>query len=204
MAHELGHALGLPHCRGSADEAQLGTALMGSGNRTFGDEIRGRRERDFSFSGHALRLASHPQFSNSIQGFSNNGQSTFRDLKVVPIDGQKAFHVTGCVEGWPPVYAIIGYLDPDGRQDYDARWFHAPDQDGEFTFICDDLVAGKPAALRIVACHANGATTLTSRMPLAAMGVVDVKTMSSLFALQNSLMCWQGRCCSGKAGLASG
>ena len=39
----------------------------------------------------------------------------------MPIDGQRAFHVTGCVEGWPPVYAIIGYLDPDGRQDYDAR-----------------------------------------------------------------------------------
>ena len=186
MAHELGHALGLPHCRGSADEAQAGTALMGSGNRTFGDEIRGEGRGTFLSRAHALRLASHPQFSNSLQGFSNNGQSTFRDLKVVPIDGQRAFHVTGCVEGWPPVYAIIGYLDPDGRQDYDARVVTtAPDQDGEFTFVCDDLVAGKPAALRIVACHANGATTATHfPYAVASNGVVDVKTMSSLFALQ--------------------
>ena len=77
MAHELGHALGLPHCRGSADEAQLGTALMGSGNRTFGDEIRGEGRGTFLSRAHALRLASHPQFSNSLQGFPTMGNRLF-------------------------------------------------------------------------------------------------------------------------------
>ena len=186
IAHELGHALGLPHCRGSADEVQLGTALMGSGNRTFGDEIRSEGRGTFLSRAHALRLASHPQFSNSLKGFSNNGQAIFRDLKVVPLNGQKAFQITGCVEGWPPVYAIIGYLDPDGRQDYDARVVAtAPDQHGAFTFICDDLVVGKPAALRMVACHANGATTpIDFPYDVGSNGIVDVETMSSLFALQ--------------------
>ena len=107
-------------------------------------------------------------------------------MKVIPNSGQKAFRVTGYVEGWPPVYALVGYLDPDGRQDYDARAVTTtPDQHGLFTFDCDDLVAGKPASLRIVACHANGATT-TIQFPYAVgeKGIVDIRTMRCLFALR--------------------
>lgn len=42
VCHELGHALGLPHCKECAGcRAARGTALMGSGNRTYGEELRG-------------------------------------------------------------------------------------------------------------------------------------------------------------------
>jgi hypothetical protein len=186
MAHELGHALGLPHCRGSSDETQFGTALMGSGNRTYGDEIRNEGFGSFLSRAHALRLAAHPQFSNSLEGFGHEGQAAFSDLKVVPIDGQKAFRVTGCVKGWPPVYALVGYQDPTGHQDYDARAVTAaPDQHGVFTVVCDDLVAGKAASLRIVSCHANGATT-SIQFPYAvgSDGTVDIRTMRCLFVLR--------------------
>ena len=186
MAHELGHALGLPHCRGSSDETQSGTALMGSGNRTYGDEIRNEGNGTFLSRAHALRLAAHPQFSNSLESFRREGQAVFSDLKVVPIDGRKAFRVTGCVEGWPPVYALVGYLDPAGRKDYDARAITAtPDQHGVFTFVCDDLVVGKTASLRIISCHANGSTT-SIQFPYVVQddGTVDVKTMRCLFALR--------------------
>jgi hypothetical protein len=41
IAHELGHALGLPHNKECAVEnAAFGTALMGSGNRTYGSDLR--------------------------------------------------------------------------------------------------------------------------------------------------------------------
>ena len=186
IAHELGHALGLPHCRGSSDETQFGTALMGSGNRTYGDEVRNEGNGSFLSRAHALRLATHPQFSNSLRDFGREGQVVFSDLQVVPTDGRKAFQVTGCVEGWPPVYALVGYLDPAGHKDYDARAITAtPDQHGVFTLVCDDLVVGKAASLRIVSCHANGATT-SLQFPYAVRsdGTVDIKTMRCLFVLR--------------------
>ena len=66
IAHELGHALGLPHCRGNGDEISDGTALISTGNHTYFEELRNEGAGTFLSRAHALRLASHPQFSNSI------------------------------------------------------------------------------------------------------------------------------------------
>ena len=185
IAHELGHALGLPHCRERPDEAVQGTALMGSGNQTYGDELRGEGKGSFVTLAHALRLASHPQFSGSVKGLGTEPQGAFAELAVEPAAAGTTFRLTGRVEGEPPVYAVVGYLDPAGGGDYDARTVSAvPDAEGRFALDCTALVPGRTAELRLIACHANGATTRRGEpYAVAQDGTVDVETMQVRFGL---------------------
>jgi len=186
IAHELGHALGLPHCKARPDEQIHGTALMGSGNRTYGDEIRNEGRGSFLTLAHALRLTSHPQFSGSVKAFSSEPTCSFSSLVAKPIENHKGFSVSGRVIGRPPIYAVIGYLDPDGGSDYDAHTISAvPSKDGRFTLECTALVPHKKAQLRIVACHANGATaSLQQPYVVESDGRVNIETMQVLFELQ--------------------
>lgn len=155
IAHELGHALGLPHCEARPDEAVRGTALMGSGNRSYGDELRGEGRGSFLTLAHALRLASHPQFSGSVKGLKTDATAAIDQLSITA-EG-KAITVTGVVSGSPPVYAVVAYFDPDGGSDYDATTASAvPDASGRFTLRSDALTAGKQGELRLFPLHVNG------------------------------------------------
>jgi len=190
MAHELGHALGLPHCRARDDEAAAhGAALMGGGNRTYAEEVRGEGKGSFLTLADGLQLAAHPQFSGSVKGMRDPVRARLTDVAVTPAADGKSFTLTGRIAGEPPVHGVAGYLDPEGGGDYDARTVAtAPREDGRFTLRCDPLVAGKPASLRIVACHANGGTTEWAHAyAVAADGAVDVETMRLCFAFDGFL-----------------
>lgn len=156
VCHELGHALGLPHVRERDDEREaFGTALMGSGNRTYGDERRGEGKGSFITLTHGLRLASHPVFSGSVKGINLPANAEPRNLAITP--AEDGFTVTGAVNADPPVYGVVAYMDPEGGSDYDATSTTAvPDADGRFTLHCRALEKGKKAELRLVFLQANG------------------------------------------------
>ena len=155
MAHELGHSLGLPHCTARPDESVKGEALMGSGNRTYGDELRGEGKGSFLTLAHALRLASHPQFSKSVKGMD---LKTRADINELEIDARgKSIHVAGVVKADPPVYAVVAYFDPDGGSDYDATTASAiPAANGRFELSSSALRLGSAGELRLFPLHVNG------------------------------------------------
>ena len=186
IAHELGHGLGLPHCRElQSEKKSLGTALMGSGNRTYGDEIRGEGTGSFITLAHGLRLASHPQFSGSVKGMNLPVKATFSDMAVAM--ESKHFIVSGKVTSQIPVYAVIAYLDPEGGSDYDAKTVCAvPGADGQFSLDCEPLVNGKSADLRVVACLVNGATsTWRGSYKVSRDGTADITTMQTRLELSD-------------------
>ncbi len=190
MAHELGHALGLPHCTARPDESVKGEALMGSGNRTYGDELRGEGKGSFLTLAHALRLASHPQFSGSVKGLNQQANAELIDLQI---ESQgKAIEVAGVVKGDPPVYSVVAYFDPEGGSDYDATTATAvPFADGKFSLSSDALRAGKQGELRLFPLHANGsaagqmsATKFRYSYTIAADGTPDLTTIQIRQQLQ--------------------
>jgi len=190
MAHELGHALGLPHCRARDDEAAAhGTALMGAGNRTYGEELRGEGKGSFLTLADGLQLASHPQFSGSTRGLHAPVRATLSTPVATPAGDGRSFTIRGRVAGAPPIHGIVAYLDPAGGGDYDARTrATAPDADGGFVIECDALVADRPASLRLVACHANGGTTTwTHGYTVRADGTVDIDAVRLAFEMEDFL-----------------
>ncbi|WP_425619202.1 NPCBM/NEW2 domain-containing protein [Anatilimnocola sp. NA78] len=158
VCHELGHALGLPHNRERPDErAAFGTALMGSGNRTYGDERRGEGRGSFLTLGEGLRLASHPLFTGSTKGIDLPANAKLTDVQVKPAADSKSFEFSATVSADPPAYAVIGYMDPSGGSDYDATTITAvPDEAGKIKLNCAALQPGKAGSLRLVVCQANG------------------------------------------------
>ncbi len=187
VAHELGHALGLPHCRATdRQSATHGTALMGAGNLTYAEEARGEGKGSFLTLADGLQLASHPQFSGSIKGMQEATAATLANPVATPAADGKSFAVSARIAGTPPVYALVGYLDPEGGGDYDAQTVTAaPGPDGSFRLACDAVVAGRPAALRIVACHANGGTTIWNHSyTVATDGTVDIEPLRLGFEME--------------------
>lgn len=156
IAHEVGHALSLPHCRARPDEsAAFGTALMGSGNRTYGEDRRQDGRGTFLTLGEAFRLAGHPMFSGSVKGMGDRPTVKPLDIRIEP--SGKGFVFSGRALADPPVYGVVAYMDPEGGGDYDATTATAvPDAEGRFSIDCQALKPGKSGELRITYLQANG------------------------------------------------
>ena len=170
-AHELGHALGLPHDKERPDEAGRGTSLMGSGNRTYGEERRGEGRGSFLTLADALRLASHPMFSGTTRDMDVAPACSLIRLQATVED--HSLEITGQISSSVEPYAIIAYLDPFGGPVVDARGWHDYSSitwtgtlgpANEFKVVVGGFKPGD-ANIRLVVCHVNGATS-SFRYPL--------------------------------------
>ncbi len=167
IAHELGHALSLPHCGERWDEKPLGTSLMGVGNHTYREERRGEGQGSFLTMGSAMKLAGRPLFDKSIKGETQAPKLDKSDLDLSTnitsadlIGRPAALRLSGTVSGTPPVYGIIAYFDSVRDGGYHAPTATAvPDAEGHFAIEISDLKPTSNGQLRVQFCHANGGIT---------------------------------------------
>ncbi len=151
IAHELGHALTLPHdCELTTENLELGYALMGGGNHTFGRELRNEGKGAFLTYSEALRLSVVPAIT---------GQEPQRrpvDVELVDMKASrvsdKAVLLKGKIKTEKPVLGLVFYEDLDSRSsDYDAKtWVIKPEDDGSFEVVMTE-VAPEPSELRVSA-----------------------------------------------------
>lgn len=156
VAHELGHAFGLPHdCEKDDEKAKKGTSLMGSGNHTYGNELRGQGLGTFLTAASALQLSTVRAFVGDLPGNRDRGTWRVEDIGATYKDEKITF--TGRFAATPPVIGIIAYNDDMNiESDYDAKtWITKPDSGGQFSVEIGEL---KQTAyqLRLLAVHEGG------------------------------------------------
>ncbi|WP_158261364.1 MULTISPECIES: NPCBM/NEW2 domain-containing protein [Pirellulaceae] len=159
-AHELGHGLSLPHNRElPTEKRKLGTALMGSGNYTFRKELVGGKG-SFMTLASATRLMCHPLFTQSNKSRFDRTTIDVSDIEFT--SSGKALTVRGKVQSNIEPFAVIGYSDAEGGDNYDAyQWTSEVAPDGTFEVTLDVHKPGNNA-LRLSFCHVNGATSNAS------------------------------------------
>ncbi|HEY3863047.1 MAG TPA: NPCBM/NEW2 domain-containing protein [Verrucomicrobiae bacterium] len=143
VAHELGHALGLPHDDGGPDERRLGESLMGGGNLNYREELWGGTQPAYLSRGSALQLLSQPLITQCNQNRWDDTESDFESLRFSAANG--AIRIQGRVTGAIQPYAVIASVWPVSERidDHWARTYPCVLDKGAFTLDLTDISTGK-------------------------------------------------------------
>ena len=158
VAHELGHAFGLPHdCQTKQDRGR-GHSLMGGGNHTYGQELRGEGAGTFLSSGSAMLLAFSRPFAGELARATRNPDFRWNDFDAQFVDAKIV--LSGTVAVKPPAFGIVAFNDwAKIADDYDAvSWTCKFTEDGRFRLEVGELRPGH-SQLRLWVCHTSGATS---------------------------------------------
>jgi len=143
VAHEFGHALGLPHNEQTDEQLEeLGYTLMGSGNYHLFGERAGQEKGSFLSKPHATILSSHPLFKRNTEDIDVEPTCVYRELEFSSAEGE--YIIKGRVEATPRAYAVVAYHDlMQHHVDYDATsWVGEVDEDGRFEIHVGALKPG--------------------------------------------------------------
>jgi hypothetical protein len=157
VAHELGHGMGLPHDRQTAADRSKGTSLMGSGNHTYGNNVRGEGTGTFLSPASAMPLATVRIFAGDLPDADRHAPAKLENLET-RLDGDR-LTISGKVVG-APAYGLIAYNDPKKPEgDYDAvGWTCKVEPDGRFQVAVGE-VSPNEYQIRLRVCHPNGTST---------------------------------------------
>jgi hypothetical protein len=168
IAHEMGHCFGLPHERETPKEHEsFGTGIMGPGNHTYREELRGEGKGTFMTRATAFPLSLHPCLNPKAKPFATERKMEVSGLTVKKLESG-ALEIQGKLNATPKIVGIVGFDDPaaPGHNDDDSMTAVVkPKADGTFTLRLPPPVVPNAEygyQLRIAFYHEDGEATRRS------------------------------------------
>ena len=188
VAHEMGHGFGLPHvCQTKAEKKTRGNALMGSGNHSYGTELRGEGKGSFLSPISALFLSRNRYFAGDLPGARDKATCELKELKADFKEGKLL--ISGRLAATPAAHGIAAYDDwGNVPADYDAvGWVSRLDKEGRFRFELTELRRG-PSQMRFRIAHDSvQVSTIRVDYTVDDKNVPDISTFNHWLLLKEAV-----------------